>query len=425
MAFYSERLPKSPSALMLHLGVGVGLVGMMSIPSALGLGLGLAALIGLVLLLRGRALNAWARQDTLLVLALASLPLAYLASLVMHGGPLSEFDRPSRLLVALLAFLAFRHYGLQGRWIGWAAFLGLGLAAAVASVQVFHLDWPRAAGYTHPIPFGNAALWLGGIALAGTIILGLPTALGGLAAILALAVSLLSGSRGGWVGLPIFASILGLAHPRFVKRPLSMLAILITPLLLLGLLILLLPALQARVMEAWGEARSFFTHAHDVPRVIMGSFDTRLEMWRVGLMAFLEAPWFGLGGPGLEAFLAQGAATGTIHPGLLEHRHLHNELVTTAARMGLIGLGALLTFWIGTWLFFWRTFRKPQTSPEARFYATMGLVVLGGSIVFSLSDSMFGTYPGIHALVLLLAIAAGGMRHHELHHTLPSTPCPT
>src|SRR5699024_2829187 len=102
--------------------------------------------------------------------------------------------------------------------------LGLGIGAIAACIwsgyQKFFLDIQRAGGYTNAIQYGNLAMLMGVWCVAG---LGwahtqthcrrwqLLLVVGALCGVLA---SLLSGSRGGWIGLPVVLWVLYRAYGR-------------------------------------------------------------------------------------------------------------------------------------------------------------------------------------------------------------------
>lgn len=408
--------------LALHVGpiltnglVVIALVGLMTLDGAVGLATIILSLLGLALWGRG-AVRGWGAEDTRFAIILAALPVVYLINYLVLGGDLAQLDKPSRLLLAIIMFLALRSLGLSPYAVLWGAVLGAILAAAYAYEQTQLLDLPRAMGAVHPIPFGNYALLLCGIVVAGWGLLtkgrartwSIPLML--LACLAGLWASAASGSRGGWAALPLFAYILSLLPSSI--RPWHRASLFAAVVAAMLAAYAWFEPIKQRIDPAIQETLSFLNSDHQASQPL-GSFGTRLEMWRVGWLAFKEHPWLGQGFPGFAAYLDAGMAQGTIHPEVARHRHLHNEIITTLAKLGLLGFSALLLFWLGGWRYFASRVSRTELPAEVRFFATVGLLTMGGAVVFSLSDSMFGTTAGISALALLLAVAAGGMRHFE------------
>lgn len=397
--------------------VFTALLGLMTINGAIGLATIVITLVGLTALGAQKSGSAWEAEDTHFALFLAALPVIYLINMLVLGGSLSQLDKPSRLLLAILLFASLRSIGVSPFAVFVGGLLGTLTAAAVAFYQTQHLGMSRAFGFAHPIPFGNAALLLSVITLAGWILLVkgpsrrwvMPVVL--LVALLGLWASAASGSRGGWAALPLFAYILSLIPARI--RPWHRATLLASVMLSMTASYVLAPSVKQRIDPAIQETMTYLGSSPPTTERL-GSFGTRLEMWRVGTRAFIDHPLMGTGFPGFETYLAEGVARQEIHPEVGRHKHLHNEVITTLAKLGITGLAALLLFWIGGWRYFASRLSNHHLSDETRFFAAVGLLTIGGTIVFSLSDSMFGTTAGISALALLLATAAGGMRHFEL-----------
>jgi O-antigen ligase len=103
---------------------------------------------------------------------------------------------------------------------------------------------------------------------------------------------------------------------------------------------------------------------------------------------------------------------GLSHPTILSHRHLHSEIITTAARLGLVGIASLLFLLVGGLR--WFTSGLIRKDSEAKIISSLGLMVIASMIIFPMTDSMFGTtlHPMLYAA--LIGLAAGALRHHEL-----------
>jgi O-antigen ligase len=178
----------------------------------------------------------------------------------------------------------------------------------------------------------------------------------------------------------------------------------------------LIPGISARVTEGAGEVQSYFSRNGGwSPGDYIGSLDTRLDMWAAGLEAFRSAPLFGLGFPGFNEFLHHRIEMGLSHPELeiIGFKHLHSEIITTAAKLGLMGIFALAALWVGG--IRWFLSGAKESKLNGMVFRVMGLITFTAMITYSMTDSMFGMT--LHAMVytLFLGISAGGLRHAELN----------
>lgn len=126
----------------------------------------------------------------------------------------------------------------------------------------------------------------------------------------------------------------------------------------------------------------------------VNSTGQRLEMWRTAWDIFLEHP---LLGAGTGAFMKQAyayAKRGAIAPQVAGYDHPHNDYLNVLYGEGVVGLAAflLLLGWPG---YLYLAALRNSPTPTARAAAFCGLILLGGLLVFGLTESMF-----VHSLVL-------------------------
>ncbi|MFW9594558.1 MAG: O-antigen ligase family protein [Macromonas sp.] len=327
------------------------------------------------------------------------------------------------LLLVWPVFWTVRGIGLLPRWLFW----GASTAATVAAVLIMPQVWSgvervELRAIPNSIPLGNLSLLLGAVGSVAWLFrreLSVPRwqlAWSALGLVAGIWVSIASGSRGGWLALPIMGWVYSLAQPRWQKR--HRWGLVLGVMLLTGIAILVVPAMQQRFIEGWQDIVRYHQHMHDWQAdQILGSLDRRLEMWRLGALAFAQAPWWGLGWTGFDALVQTAIYQGQTHPEVMlngtlwVHQHLHNEVMTTAARLGLVGLLALWWLWWGGWR--WFSAGLAQHDPHARAYSVTGLLVHSSIITFALTDSMFGLPIHTSLYAVLLGAAAGGLRYAE------------
>ncbi|HEX5678312.1 MAG TPA: O-antigen ligase family protein, partial [Alcanivorax sp.] len=124
------------------------------------------------------------------------------------------------------------------------------------------------------------------------------------------------------------------------------------------------------------------------------SFGVRVEMWRVGVQLFSEKPLLGWGEGRLQERRDEWVAAWDLHPAVSRYDQLHSDLIDTAARRGLVGLGSLLMLYGVPLVLFARALRgRPDTTTRA--LAVAGLVVVVAFIGFGLTQSMLRDARGL------------------------------
>ncbi|UYG06226.1 O-antigen ligase family protein [Halomonas sp. M4R1S46] len=403
----------------------------------------------------GRAVDVWGAANTLLIWAFVALlilmPWAYaavplaagllaLAGLLLQGAPAGDseavLDAEDRLwLVTLLAFAGLWCWdvartgvwpvaGHGGSWLvplwpvlaagllvwlryhppsrtGWWLGLVVGAlgAGCIAVYERFALGADRADNGMNAIPFGNLALLLGVLALVAMLgrlahqnrVLPWLTVALGLAAVGGFAASFLSGTRGGWVALPLLVCM-GFRgfHGVFPHR--WMLAAAAGVLLLLAVLVAMTTITGDGVHERIVEAVS------GIERYLGGdsgnSVGLRLDMWSAGIQLFLEKPLAGWGEGRLQAAWDGMVEAGLVHSAMNRFDQLHSDLIDTAARRGGLGLLSLLALYgVPVWLFA-RHLRGSQDA-ENRTLALSGLMICFAFVIFGLTQSMLRDARGL------------------------------
>lgn len=294
-----------------------------------------------------------------------------------------QMDALSRFLLALPVFLLLRQ--LPSRYL---RVIGWGCAAGALAVGLWALLDQPAGGwtdtnrlnnsYTNAIPFGDTALLLAFLSIFTmgwdgprdwrvlTVRL-LALAGGGYA-------SYLSGSRGGWLAVPVFVVLLGAQYHWFAHKKrllLTTLAIVVAAGALLS---------TARVEKRVNAATT------DITLLQRGDESTsvglRLQLWQASLRLFAHHPVYGVGKGHLERALNDLAQHGEAKTEIVNER-AHSDFFSTLAEMGVIGTASLLLLYYGMSVYFWRNRRADD--PTIRAAAYSGLAVSFSTIVFGLT----------------------------------------
>jgi len=335
-------------------------------------------------------------EHRLFVLGLTGMPAIILFQIaILRSGTFPSLDPFLRLFLAVpiffyLASLESRRLRLV-QWGFVAGALGAGLWAIYSH---FHPEvWFDANrlgnSFTNPIPFGDTALLLGFLSIVPITLGGrtrfAETAIRIMAFLLGGYASYLSGSRGGWIALPLFiwAAVGGLRRLNSRRARIA-----------LGCAIaaFFVGLASTRVVVQRVDAL-----VSDAVRMQQGEIDTsvglRLELWRASALLYLRHPAFGVGRGHLQEEL-NGLAQRGEAPRAIVNAGAHSEFFSALSQMGTAGVAALLLLYVGTFTPFWRN--RLSKDREIATASYQGIAAVGGTIIFGLT---------IDALTLVMSAA--------------------
>ena len=373
------------------------------------LALAIAAAVGSVYLFRGKLI----RPAAIALLGFRLVPvlfaLAAMLAAIWQGPGAVQSSLPLLLVAGLLtvASAALGHIKVPAA-LGFGAFAFAGVASGSwAAWQHIAQGARRASGYEplHAILYGNLSLSVGLICLAGLawawqcpqrirwlLLCGLGV-LGGLVA------SVLSGTRGGWLALPlaglVFYRIYLNNWPRWWR------AVLLVSIALLLVSVYTLPQIgvQGRVNSAIEEGQDYLQgDAH-------GSIGIRMELYRVSFQLIVEKPLLGYSLADYQSAMQVLRSEGEISRSVARHWHVHNDILHAWVRYGLLGLAATLLLYLWPLWFFSRQLKV--ATPEQRPVVLAGLLLPVMFFDFGLSYAFFA-YPVVLAIywVWLLVLAS-------------------
>ena len=320
------------------------------------------------------------QEDGVFLLALLVFAALWLGDVGRTGvWPVGEGKQgvwlPLWPIMAALVLVAWRQVSPRSGFWWWGVAFGAVLAGGIAAYEHWWLGRWRVGNGINAIPFGNLALLLGSLSLAGLVSLS-PTRNGlrlvlGLATVGGLLASVLSGTRGGWVVFPVLVLIplLALHAPRprcerFRRRIAGLVVVLLAVLLAMSLM----PGALVK-----GRVTQGVTNLQEYAGGDAGSsLGVRLEMWRAGWQLIQARPGLGWGEGRLEAQRDIWVEEGRFHSGISRYDQLHSDLVDTFARRGEVGLLSLMALYgVSLWLF-WRYWRR-SGDEESRALALCGV----------------------------------------------------
>jgi len=353
-------------------------------------------------------------EDKALMYLLLAFFLVSLSTFVLHGNELKTLDQSSRylLFVPILFLLIKIPPSPRALWLG--LIMGTLSAFGLALWQRYMQGNPRPDGFmTSAIPFGNLSLMAGTLCLAG-----LPWANAErhhhwrwkialcVAFVSGLYVSLLSGSRGGWLAIPIILLIFLVA---FVRRA-KMRTVAAGGALLLGVLLLagisMREEVTARYDMAVSEVQAYIVHGNAETSV-----GVRLEAWRAALANIAEKPILGWSYKDYDARLHELAAERRADIAVTTLANTHNNFLEVWLYQGIFGLLAFLGLFIAPFIFFCKRLR--HKCPSVQALALGGACLAGSVFVFCLTQVFLGRNNGIIFYGITLVIFWGSLRALE------------
>lgn len=345
--------------------------------------------------------------------------LFWMGDAALRGEGVREFDRPSRFLLAAFCLSVFARARIHqaALWLGLAVG-GIG-TGGLAVWQKLIEGHSRASGFAQTIQFGNAAMLIGLMCLAGLIwavsqpitrrsraLAVVILILGGIGG---LAGSFLSGSRGAWLALgPALligawtATQLGYIRRYLVLAPI-VLAVLIATVYL---------------QPATGVAHRITSASQQLEHYIDGTDRTtsvgyRLDMWKGAWRLFESKPLTGWGERGYIERTRELGSSGYIATGAARFTHAHNEWFNTLAKKGVIGGGILLGLYLMPAVCFVRARRRASayasrsvTMPSLAL-ATAGLLFTLGFLATGLTQVNFNHNIGAMTFAFMMAVLVG------------------
>lgn len=311
------------------------------------------------------------------------------------------------IAVIPLLVLVLARFDIDERYFWWGVALAALVAGVVALSDVVFAGKERAEGLTRQaIVFGNISLMFGFFSLMSAVyfrrrfssyFVALPL----IAAFCGFMASLLSGSRGGWLFVPVGAILLmwifrrELGHRPLIKWIAAALAL---ALAVAGAIFW--NEVGDRLGQAVTQAGAYLSGAGGAHT----SIGLRFEMWKAALHAISESPWVGVGIDGFHHYLGQFAAQGKMVAEAASFDHAHNQFLHTWATAGTVGLIGLLALFLLPLKLFLAGCNSQDM--EIKALAASGVLLVVGFATFCLTDSLlFVRHSGNFYFASLVTIA--------------------
>lgn len=321
----------------------------------------------------------------LVLIAFVGYFLISLARLLVFHEDLHILDGPSRMMFALscIGFVGFLRPPIRWFWLGLC--IGTIGAAAIGLWQWLALGMDRVEGFAHhPITFGDLSVAMGVMSLCAwsqfrnSRLAYLPV----VAMLCGVLASIVSGSRGAWLGLLlVLLPMLKYGSAVHGKR----LAYGVGAALAFSTIAYALPAtgIAKRVDEGVSDVRRYVATRDATTHV-----GVRLDLWRASLMMIAEHPLIGVGRDQFRPALLELARQGRVQQSpALTYSSSHNDVLHTLATGGLVDFTFLMLMYGAPLAFFWKTLHGAAAQSAAP--ALAGLLLVICFIGFGLTDVMF------------------------------------
>ncbi|NYT46296.1 O-antigen ligase family protein [Alcaligenaceae bacterium] len=277
-------------------------------------------------------------------------------------------------------------------------------AAGIAIWQLYGLGWSDVDGLTNGVRFGAISTMLGILCVAGllwarkevvTDVWRWRLALG-VGALSAWYGSLMSGTRGAWVALPVVFILFCLAL--FSKRNLYKGTALCAALLIaVSAWIAVTPEnpVKTGYRNAVNDVGDYFERG-----IVTGSIGGRFAVWDAAVMNIPEKPLLGWGVKEYRQHLERQVSDGLLDPYVLQLSHTHNMYLEAAVYKGLVGLLTVLALLVFPFYYFGLRLRSPCMN--VRIFAVSGTSLIAVFSILGLSH--IGLYRNDILLFFLVSL---------------------
>lgn len=304
--------------------------------------------------------------------------------IILHGDKFKLIDNPLRAFLFLSVIIFVSYAKVKFDVLLYSIPLGAFIAGLAALYQYYILHLPAAFNEQMKIQSGDIAMSLGLFSFIIALYLfdikktrfALVTAIAGLFGVLA---SVLSFARGGWVGVPlIFVFVLYMYRNMISKKLLSAVVLSI---LVGGISLSSNEQFVGRILDVKNNLSHYSQNSKD------GSIGARLDMWKMGVYAFIEHPISGWSLKALDEYKKSLADKGIVSREFTVYSHLHNQFIDELAKKGILGGVAILGIFLVPLCSFYRKQKKSPNNKKIKLLTTLGIVHVLSTMSYCLTQA--------------------------------------
>lgn len=370
----------------------------LAIPSGYSYGPAILLLVSITVFWRPSYWASMPRDVKILALVFLAYVFVQALSIWLDGGKLREFDRPSRVLMAVITMPLLARYPARLTSLLSGIAVGACIAGTIAIYDKFYMGMERSFGDVMPIQAGNISMTLGLLCLCsyfwhkakGHLKIALFMLL---ACSMGIMGSFLSGTRGGWILLPLIVLFI----INYFKNNLCRIDKIVAAafgIVLLGMVAIPKTGVAERINIAHSDIVQFVDGENKNT-----SIGIRFQLWYSALDSFQKKPLFGWGNNGIQQAHSEQLASGEISEFLYNFNfHAHNQFLDEMAKRGIIGLLALLAMYLYPLCLFYKY--REDDSPVPIMLAVTSLTLVD----YSLSQAFISHNSGITFVSFLFLV---------------------
>lgn len=304
--------------------------------------------------------------------------------IIVHGDKFKLIDNPLRAFLFLSVIIFVIYTKAKFDVLLYSIPVGSFVSGLVALYQYYVLHLPSAFWEQMKIQSGDIAMSLGLFSFIIALYLfnikknrfALVTAIAGLFGVLA---SVLSFARGGWIGVPlIFVFVLYMYRNMISKKLLSAVVLSI---LVGGISLSTNEQFVGRILDVKDNLIHYSENSKD------GSIGARLDMWKMGVDAFIEHPISGWSLKALYEYKKSLADKGIVSREFTVYSHLHNQFIDELAKKGILGGVAILGIFLVPLCSFYRKQKKSPNNKKIKLLTTLGIVHVLSTMSYCLTQA--------------------------------------
>lgn len=354
----------------------------------------------------------WQSEWNAYFVAMAAMSAAIFISQSYHQNyDAHPHDAASRYWLAIPVFLLLQRLRPSTFSVLQFAFPAAAITGLLLAREVADGRW--GIGAVDLIRFGNFELMLGVLSLFSIDWFGRdrrPTRIVkwlGFAA--GAAASLASGSRGGWLAIPVFIAIFFYFRITRVSWK-TIVTGLISAILVISVAYFASATVHQRVNALANDVAAFGEGNRDT------STGIRWQLYKAAVDVFLQHPIFGVGPEGFAQEMGPMMEAGKITPMAAElgRGEVHNDIMSKAAGMGIFGLLAILAIYFVPMRLFLRATKS--ASERVKRTGLLGIIFVSGFLVFGLTVEILNLNMSVafySFTVAVLLAACYSLRHDE------------
>jgi O-antigen ligase len=377
------------------------------IPKVNGLIFSLFALIGLFFLFVRRQVSLQVnRNEAQLFVSVSMYFIVSFFITVIGGFEYKAIGKYLHLILLIPIYIYLRHSGIKLFYIWYGLAFGAIVAAGIAIYDVYILNLSAAKGLTHKIVFGDLALVMGCISMAGIgwfkqraywwMLLPVIALLCGIFA------SVLSASRGGWIAVPFLLFVFFWYMPSCISNGKKI----IIGVVVIACLAAIYTVPQTKVrfqIDRTINSLQQYTNSKIKSSNRSTSVGTRLEMWQASWKIFLDHPIMGIGWGHYQEQAKLQVDQGLRNKSAARFDHPHSEYFSALAHAGIIGFSVLMLLFLIPARIFIKYIKQGKAADTQRL-ALAGLVLIVAYMAFGLSEPMLYRSRSVNFFAFYLAV---------------------